>query len=123
MTKFMQTALAVTLSVLAVLPATAQDEEGLLRSTFGYDITRNVAPSGATEAQKALIADVALLNEAARGSTDPQGEGLRFAAMAEYARWLLSTQGICSHEEGDSLVWGGECTDEQKVSPLAGYEF
>ena len=112
---------AIAMFALAAAPAAAQDGAAPLRSTFGHEITRNVPPAGATDAQKALIADVALLNEAARGSYEP--DATRYSAMADYARWLLAAQGICSHEKGDSLVWGGECSDDQKVSPLAGHEF
>lgn len=107
--------------LLATLPAAAQADEGLLRSSFGHEIRNNIAPAGATDDQKAMIADVALLNEAARGSYEP--DATRYAAMAEYARWLLAAQGICGKEKGDSIVWNGECTEQQKVSPLDGYEF
>lgn len=101
------------------IPAVA--EEGLLRSNFGYEIRNHEPPADATDAQKALIADVAILAEASRGSYEP--DATRYAAMSDYARWLLASQGICGKESGDVIVWSNECTDSQKASPLAGHEF
>lgn len=115
----MKPSAAVALLALFALPAAA--EEGLLRSTFGHEIRNNIAPAGATEAQKALIADVALLGEAARGSYEP--DAARYAAMSEYARWLLASQGICGNEDGGEIVWSNKCSSKQKISPLDGYEF
>lgn len=117
--------LALSATTMAPVAGAAQEEEGLLRSTFGYNIRNQVLPENVTEAQKALIADASVLGEAARGSTDPQGEGLRFAAMADYALFLLASQGLCGREDtGQSVtVWSSDCTDDQEASPLAGYEF
>lgn len=112
---------AAVAAVLALFALPAAAEEGLLRSTFGYEIRNHQPPADATDAQKSLIADVAILAEAARGSYEP--DATRYAAMSEYARWLLSTQGICGNENGGEIVWSNKCSSKQKTSPLDGYEF